>query len=249
MAATALALAAGLAAAQIDLSAGIEWQSGDYGYDETTTATFAPLGLSADFGDWAVNVANAWARIDGPAAVGLLDPTGPRRRGRPEPVDARRSGFSDTSVSVEYRPAPAAAAWYALEAGATLPTGDEGEGLGTGATDVFLLGEAGVDAEPFAVALSVGYRITGAPGWRDPFSLAASVSRRFGREGVAGLGLDYTQPLADGFDPQASVSLFAGRSLAPGLQMDLRAWKGLNRSSGDFGGGLTLRRVLGAAGR
>ncbi|MBL8770150.1 MAG: transporter [Phenylobacterium sp.] len=246
MAPVALVMAAALAVPDLDLSAGLEWQAGDYGLGETTTATFAPVNLSADFGAWALGLSTAWARIDGPADVALLDPSALRRRGQAG-ADEPRSGFTDVAISAEYRPPPAAAAWWALIGGATLPTGDGEKGLSSGSMDVFVIGEAGYDAEPFAVALSVGYRITGEPGWKDPFSLAFSLRRRLGADALAGVTMDYTQPLADGFGPQATVSLFAGRAFGPRLQADVRVWKGLSRESGDFGGGLTLRHALGAA--
>ena len=102
------------------------------------------------------------------------------------------------AVNVAYRPA-AQAAWYGVSAG------DDGEG------DVVLRGEAGYGAAPLSFAVSVDYRVAGAPGWRD----------------------------------QASVSVLAGRALKPRLQVDLRAWKGLNRATGGFGGGLSLRWIPG----
>lgn len=77
----------------------------------------------------------------------------------------------------------------------------------------------------------------------DPDSVAVSFGRRFADESMVFARLDRASAMA-GYEPQTTLTLFAGRPLGQGGKIDLYVWSGLNAARGDFGAGLTLRRTF-----
>lgn len=110
-----------------------------------------------------------------------------------------------------------AARWsLAASGGASLPTGDEDEGLSKGESNVFASLALSYDAGPGAAALSLGRQITGdredeplADTWR----LGVSYALTSEDSSYLGAALDARQaPLPD-IDDGVELTLFAGRAL------------------------------------
>jgi hypothetical protein len=229
-------------------SAGVEWSSGTYGFPESTTARIAPISLTANSGAWQVSLSGAYAEIDGPADVALLE-TPPPTGERPSSVplrSRRREGLTDLTLDAAWTTGrDMSSLWYGFGGGLTLPTGSVAKGLGVGASDIFVHADAGIDLDPVFLSGGAQYRLIKDAMWRDPLSVWLSASRRFGRASLAGAGFSASQGLTSASDGQATVSLFFQRDIGGQVQFDANVWKGLNAVSGDFGVSFSFRRPLG----
>ena len=236
------------------VSFGLDASSGDYGLADDTHVVFAPVSIDITRGGFRAAVSGAWATIDGPADIFLLDsgPAGRRDRGPAAPAaDTERSGLTDLSVEIgwTFSPDPLSAWVVDISAGVSLPTGDEDKGLGSGSTDGF--GAVAVSRDlgsASTVGAVAGYRIVGDRSdfeARDVSNGGVFVSHRLSDRATVAARLDWRQSSDESFDDQADAGLSLSWALNTGAVITTHVFAGLSDSSPAFGGGVSLRAPFG----
>lgn len=233
------------ARSQLDLSAGVEFERGDFGTGSQIEKTTFPLAVEVAKGRIRASAQLPWVRVTAPGNV--IAPTGPL--GLPILVDPTRpatqntrKGLGDLRVGAAYD-LPFQGAFASVRAGAKLPTASVTNGLGTGKTDYLL----GADvAKPLGVVTpfaGMTYTVAGDPeGFelRNSFSGQAGAALRLSKSTSAQLGYAYAQsPVEAGKDDQRIVGgLNAG--VGKSLSLGVYGSGGLSPSAPDVGGGVTL---------
>ncbi|MFT3727204.1 MAG: hypothetical protein QM759_05210 [Terricaulis sp.] len=166
IAAVASAALCGVAHADTRVSfyTGLDYSSGDYGTNSTTTVYSVPLTVRVANGDWAVRASIPYLQIHGDVNVvdvidgGAEAPTTVTRRGT-------ERGFGDTTLSLTrtFSNIVGAHTYLDVTGRVRLPTGDDNKGLGVGATDYGLGGELGVAKDAGGAYINIGRRFLGDP--------------------------------------------------------------------------------------
>jgi hypothetical protein len=155
------------------------------------------------------------------------------------------SGIGDASIAVTYSldAIGDSPAYVDFTGRVRLPTGDEGKGLGVGATDYAALTELGWDGEPGGVFVSAGRRFLGdvdtsdrVDGWQASAGGWVNVSD----SAVIGAYYDWrNSSVRDGEDP-SSVEAYVSWRLNDAWKIELNGGVGLSDASADYTAGLTL---------
>jgi hypothetical protein len=235
---------------QVEISSGIDFESGDFGTQSDIEKTIVPLTLNVGKGRVRASAQLPWVRVTAPANV--IAPTGPL--GLPILIDptrpntrSTRQGVGDLRVNAAYD-LPVQGIFASVRTGAKLPTASSDKGLGTGKADY----SVGADlAKPIGAVTpfaGVTYTIAGDPDGfelRNSFSGQAGAAVRVGKVITAQLGYAFAQsPLKAGDDDQRIVG---GLNAAMGKSLSLGIYGsgGLSDGAPDIGGGVTLGFRLG----
>ena len=133
--------------ASVTWGTGVFYTTGKYGYDEATDIVRIPLDVSVTAGRLTVFGELPWLYADGPAGAVAASQYGgfvtryPRLNARlgltGEADSSSVSGLGDATLGATARlTGKGGPTWAGLTVLATVPTGDEDKGLGTGTTDV-----------------------------------------------------------------------------------------------------------------
>lgn len=238
----------------LTLSTGAEYSSGDYGETSETEVLAVPLAVRVRKGDWALRVSAPYLRITGPADVADFSDTGGGGGGGSSPGDSggaftrsgTQSGIGDTTISLSrtLHPFDDHGAYVEAIGRVRLPTGDEGHGLGTGATDYMLGGELGVSSRGGGAYLGIQRRFLGQPesgierdaGWL----INAGGWRRVAEGWALGGFATWREATKQGRDDPAEVGGYLWRDLSEHLRLTVSAGAGLNDASPDWTSGFRL---------
>jgi len=236
------------------VSFGVDTSSGDYGQTDDTRVVFAPVSIDITRRSFRAALSVAYATIDGPADIFLLDsgPVGRQDRGPAAPVaSTERSGITDLSVEIGWTlpPDPLSAWVIDFSAGVSLPTGDEDKGLGSGSMDGFGAVAVSRDIGPAStVGAVVGYRVVGDRSdfeARDVWNGGVFFSHGLSDRTTVAARLDWRQSSDEAFDDQADAGLSLGWALNTRTVVTAHVFAGLTDSSPAFGGGVNLRVQFG----
>ena len=265
-----LALAAPDALAEPEVRIGVsgETRAGDYGLDETTEEYRVTLDGSVAFDRLFVYASLPFVSVEGPAGAasasatpGLVTRPGLRDRFRRSGMSGETAGNQDQSAdglgdglfgaSLQLT-SPQRPSQFSVFTDATLPTGDEEAGLGTGTTDISIGASAGYTFSATTINLTGGYTFTGDPdetdallAKSDDYTFASlGISHAFSSGVIGGAGLSWAEA-EDGEDPP--LALFANASLPLGERVSLLGYghAGLSEASADYGFGLGLSFSIG----
>ncbi|HPF22281.1 MAG TPA: hypothetical protein PK417_02320 [Hyphomonas sp.] len=247
---------------QASYSTGVFYTTGKYGYDETTDIIRVPLDISVSAGRVTLFADLPWLYADGPAdaaTAGQLGGTAtsrfPRLASRLDGTDPAGSvdGIGDATVGVTTRLTPeTGATWLGVTVMATLPTGDEDKGLGTGSTD--LLAELAVERwmGSWALTGAAGYAWLGDEGEADPEAdppLLALEDYAFARIGVRyrlisggtlGSDLAWTESADPALEDIVELSVSWIVPLSETVSLGTYLSGGLAGDGSDAGAGVTL---------
>ncbi len=255
-----LALAApagGRAAEGLELSAGYDYSSGDYGQDVTTEIEYLPLSLAWTAGPWRAEVTVPYIRVTGNGTVvpgagspmvfdsfgsGLFGMGG----GGGSTTSTRsetRSGLGDVTTRLGYAFAGGNGSFYELSGKIKFGTADEDQGLGTGENDYTLQFDGVIGDGALSPYFTLGYLVTGdsaAFSYRDVPYGSLGLLFRLGEGASAGLGYDYRRATVQGSDDQQQLSAYLGWRFTPDLSATVSALAGFTDASPDYGAGFRL---------
>ncbi|AWV08565.1 transporter [Marilutibacter maris] len=254
-----VAMSAGAQAADgLKLGVGVDYSSGDYDSDTTTTILSVPFTARYTRGDWSFKASLPWVRVDGDPNVlpglGGVDNGNPNGRGR-----GRGNGGGGTTAPAESGAASGIgdlrlAAIYSVDTGSDLgldltgnfklATADEDKGLGTGANDYGVAVDLYRQVGSALLFGGVGYTWLGDSDYIDVDAVANANLGVSWRAGGGNLGLiyDYRQAASDGYDPRSEVTAFYALNAGESTRIQLYGVAGLSDGSPDWGGGVSLTR-------
>ncbi len=154
------------------------------------------------------------------------------------------SGIGDTVVALTYTLDFGDAGLYIdLTGKAKIPTAQSSKGLGTGKTDFIGVVTVSKDIGNFSLYGEGRRRFAGSSAAfpvRDTWGFSTGVSGGIGHGIKLGLDYDWQQASFAGGTPSSEVTGSMTFPLAKALKMQVYATTGLNRSSTDFSGGVSL---------
>lgn len=255
-------LATSLPAAAADgvgFGVGIDYNSGDYGGDTTTTIVSIPFSARLDAGNWTFKASLPWLRVDGDPdvlpSIGLVDNLNPIGRGRGGLLGGtpdegaergRASGIGDLNLTATYSLPLAGAFDVDLSANAKIATADEDKGLGTGANDYGVAIDLSRDFDGTTLFGGIGHTWLGDARYIAIDSARSGnlgVSQRVGR-GRVGLMYDYREAAASGFDHRRDVVGFMTLPSGSAGRLQLHLGKGLSDGGPDWGAGASFTRAF-----
>jgi hypothetical protein len=255
------------AAAQLQLSTGIEYSDGNYGELTSTKAMVVPFSVKVSFGSLALRASVPYVMVRGPADVApVIDDGGGDRSSNSGSgsgggssgsgtsgdssdddifaADRDVHGLGDTSLSAtwSFNRIAATALYVDITWRVRLPTGDQALGLGNGATDFVAQSEIGWDGGKGGVFISGGRRFLEATTAArvDGWQASAGYWRNIGKISVFGVqGTWRDAAIATAPDPR-SVDLFLTRRLSTGWKFEVSGSAGLSDASPDYAVGLNF---------
>lgn len=235
---------------QVEISSGIDFESGDFGTQADIEKTTVPLTVNVEKGRFRASAQLPWVRVTAPANV--IAPTGPL--GLPILIDptrpstrTTRQGLGDLRMNAAYD-LPVPGFFASVRTGAKLPTASADKGLGTGKVDYSVGADVAKPLGAVTPFAGVTYTIAGDPDGfdlRNSFSGRAGAAVRLGKATTAQVGYAFAQnPLEAGDDDQRVVG---GLNAAVGKSLSLGIYGsgGLSDGAPDISGGVTLGFKLG----
>lgn len=234
----------------LSLSVGLEFDSGNYGTEDTTETWRVPFGLEFRKGQYFTGFTIPYISSESTGTLTVSGTSGSGMRSRNTSTSSttvsKASGMGDLNVYAGYNflPDDGGNTVYHVTARVKLGTADEDKGLGTGENDYAV--EAGtltrmVNSNVFA---SIGYQFTGDSSTTDYDNvlyvrLGASISKPERRQ--LGAILDYTQAATPGFDDSIELTGFMNIILPDKNNLYFYVLGGLSDSSPDYGAGVNYR--------
>ncbi|MFM9862876.1 MAG: hypothetical protein ACKVRO_04655 [Micropepsaceae bacterium] len=239
--AAAIGLVSATAAAEADrlnLAAGAEYSTGDYGEPQDTAVWYEFVSARYSIAPWAFKVTVPFLQIDGPATVtddGEVEGGG---------VDRMVNGIGDVSLSTTYTFSWKPEKMYLdLIGRVRLPTGDDDRGLGSGEIDYSLVANLDKGFEGFNVYVEAGRRFLGssvASPREDGWLAGAGISTDLTKETEIGASFAWREAAFEGSADPADVSAYVKHYVTPDLRVNVYALAGLSNGSPNAGGGITL---------
>jgi hypothetical protein len=237
-----LAAGASASGAQLELSAGSEYSSLKLAHGGTSTIWYAPISARLDIGNWTFRATVPYLSITAPESLIVLlddDPTGAgvgnvRPGSESSSLNARTvNGIGDSTLSAVYSfDEIAKSRWYVdLGARVRLPTGNENEGTGIGATDYGLQSEVGYDLDRWGAAISAGRRYLGAVaglGRVDGWQAGSDVWLHLGHGAVIGAYYDWRDASERGLSNPTDAGFYFSYRLSPRWKLRLDTSRALD---------------------
>jgi hypothetical protein len=234
---------------------GFEYSTGRYQEPIATNVVLVPLTAKAYWGDWTFRVSSNLLNIHGPANVTVIDdgtggaggvggviPTGSTV------PPANRNGFGDSTIAADYTFSRMfATPLYAdLSARLRLPTGNAGQGLGSGAVDEIVNAEIGGDWDWGGGYVSAGRRFLGdhkAFVRHDGNQFGAGGWVLFGKYYELGTYYEYRDAVTNTLPDAQDIGAYLSYRLASDWKLQLDASHGLSggAATADVGLYITYR--------
>lgn len=238
----AVAAAPALAEPAAELSAGVEYQQGDYGTGERVETTTARAALRVEDEDFWVAASLPYQRLEAPGNVvgggGLLgiiiDPTRPAER-------EVREGLGDLRVGGGWRLPRLAGVEPGLTAEVKLPTA--ADGLGTGELDFTVGAEAARSFGAVTPFVAVSYTVPGHPETfelRNAFAVRGGVAARLAPALRGTVAYGYAESRSPLVPDEQQVTTGLDIGLSRRLSLGVTGTAGLSDGSPDLGGALRL---------
>ena len=246
---------------RLSFGTGVDYTSGDYDSDTTTTILSVPFNARYESDQWTFKASLPWLRVDGDVGVipglGNVGNSNPNGRGRgrgnqtppPDPTTTETgsaSGIGDLRLSATYAFDTGTALGIDLTGNVKVPTADEDEGLGTGATDYGLALDLYRDFDGTMFFGGVGYQILGETDYvatNDVFgaNLGATHALELGTIGIA---YDWREAASETADDRSELTGFYTLKMDDATKWQFYATKGLSDGSPDWGGGVTVSHAF-----
>jgi hypothetical protein len=254
-------------AVQWQVSTGAEFSSGKYGEAVTTQALVVPLSFKMQTGPLSLRLSVPLVQLQGPADISLvIDDDGGRGSSSGSGSGSGRSGDDDdddedgdpgsgnapdrevqgvgdasASITWAFNDIASTALYVDLAARVRLPTGDEVQGLGNGATDYTAMTEIGWDGVRGGVFVSGGRRmLQSKPGLArvDGWQASAGYWRNIGKRSVFGMQGNWRDASILGAPDVKSIDAYLTRGLGAGWKLEVSGGAGFSDASPDYVVGL-----------
>jgi hypothetical protein len=252
---------------RVQLSAGIDYSSGNFGAVTATEVLVAPVAIKVSNGNWTWRASVPYVSISGPSTVTVIiddnggggsnsgsGSSGSGSSGSSSDDSASSatgtssrtvSGWGDASLSATYSFNKIADSpmYVDLTGRVRLPTGSQRNGIGTGATDYVLLVESGVDIEAGGVYANAGRRFVGdvtGVQRKDGWQASGGGWLNLGDAAVLGAFYDWRESSLVGLEDPSEVGAYLTLSLSRRWKLELNAARPLNDSGADYSAGATL---------
>lgn len=249
----ALLLSAGAAHAEdgLNLGIGVDYSSGEYGTDTTTSIFSVPVTAKYTTGAWAFKASIPWMRVEGDPNVvpglGSVLNLNPRGRGRggltPAPAESgSESGIGDLRLAATYSFDTGTPLGIDFTGNAKIATADEDKGLGTGANDYGVAVDLYRDFDGTLLFGGVGYTALGDSAFIDVDSVLNANGGASWKVGNGSLGAmyDWREAASDDADDRSELTGFYSFPVGERSKLQVYAVKGLSDGSPDWGAGLSL---------
>ena len=243
------------------VSAGVDYSSGKYGLNTSTTIWAAPLILGYSGSAWSVSVTLPYLHVSGPSnvipGIGVVRNTNPQERGRGSGAGAitipttylsgTASGMGDVVAQATFHAIENKDAGFGLDLTGRVKfgTASADKGLGTGQDDygaaIDLYKTLGKGWMAFG---GVAYTRLGSSSYiqlNDVWSANAGVSYAFNQGDSAGLYLFYQQRPADTSYTRQEATLFYSHRIGDTWTLRGYVLGGFADGSPDHGAGLSVR--------
>lgn len=250
---------------RMQLSAGIDYSSGDFGAATATEVLVAPVVIKVSNGSWTWRASVPYVSISGPSTVTVIvddnggggsnsgsGSSGSGSGGSDDSTSSTTgtisrtvSGLGDASLSATYSFNEIAGSplYVDLAGRVRLPTGSQRNGIGTGATDYVLLAETGVDLNAGGVYANAGRRFVGdvtGVQRKDGWQVSGGGWLNLGDAAVLGAFYDWRESSLAGLENPSEAGAYLTLSLSRHWKLELNAAKPLNDSAGDYSAGAML---------
>jgi hypothetical protein len=224
--------------ADLSITTGIDYSTGDYGTDTDTEILVVPVSARVSTGDLRFSASIPYIRIKGAGIVGgdggpiIVDPTSP---------PSTRSGIGDLTLGANYAiPEDRMGIGIDLGTRVKLPTAETG--LGTGKTDVSFSGELSRTFAMVTPFVQAGYRIMGDPDgidlrnvWFGSVGASAAVGRS-----VLLASYDYRQATSALTEDSQEVFGALSTPISRALDLTFYGSAGLSEGAPDVGVGAMI---------
>lgn len=236
----------GILRAEVTLSSGFDYSSGDYGLPVSTQITTIPFSVSYVVNQTTWELSLPYLRINGP---GEVVPGIGRLAGRLLLQKSVNQGLGDLTLGATHQFAvPADQPWsWAAGAEVKFGTASADKSLGTGQDDFATHMDVYYAAGPFTPFLTLGYRWLGNPpgsSLRNHFFGTAGVHWACTEQVTLGLLVDWADKNSAGGTASANYTVSASRTFGPDWQAQLYGVVGRSDNAPDYGGGLSLSRAF-----
>lgn len=243
--AACLAPAAGCALAADEMGGGLHYSTGDYGTGADTEITSLEFVVRRETGPWRVKLTVPYLEITGPGTVipGIGNVGNGNARGRGGGgASGTASGLGDIVAAATYALFLRDGLALDLTGKIKLPTADESQGLGTGATDIRFQVDAYQTLDRLTPFVGVGYTIFGNSSLfalDDAVNFTVGGSYRLDARDSVGLSLDGRERVSAASDEQRELLAFWTRRFGGPWRAQFYFLKGLEDGSPDWGVGAT----------
>lgn len=228
-----------------ELSAGIEYEEGDYGTGQRVETISAPARLHVSAGPLQFSATLPYVRIDAPGNLvgggGLLglpiivDPTRPATR-------ERREGLGDLRLGAAYT-LPSRSIGLTFSSEVKIPTASAAKGIGTGEMDFALGAELSKTIGRVTPFVGIGYTLPGDP---DGYELRNSLSARAGAalqmspKVRSHVSYGYARSVSPLIPDEQQIATGINANLSRRLSIGAFGSAGLSEGAPDIGAGLQL---------
>lgn len=222
----------------VQLNAGVDYSSGDYGDTVDTDFLAVPIGVKYQADNFYFKASTAYLDVKGPSGVipgdgGVNTPGG---------AITSRSGIGDTWLTAGYSLGIGRSTWFDAVGKVKLPTASEAKALGTGTTDFVAQGELLHSFGAMSVSAHGGRRFNGSSdlyALRDVWLAGAGVYFK-GHRTTVGLDYDWRQGATSTSPDISELTASLTYKMTDALRLQGYAYTGLADGSPDLGGGLQV---------
>ena len=229
-------------AAETTVSIGIDYNTGDYGGDESTDIVYVPLIVKYETGPWIGKLTVPYIRITGPGDVipdiGRVGPGTATRR--------TEQGLGDVVASLTRAVYSGQNLLLDATGKVKFATANEDRNLGTGENDYSAQVDAYLPAGKLTPLATLGYRVLGDPpgtNLDNVFYASAGFTYAVDKGLNAGAIFDYREASSARAEARRELLLFASKKLQPGWSLQGYGIRGFSDDSPDWGVGLILSRA------
>ncbi|KUO52986.1 MAG: hypothetical protein APF82_09200 [Sphingomonadales bacterium BRH_c42] len=236
-------LAASPAAAQdyVQIGAGVDYSSGDYGELEDTDFLAIPFNLKYQSDDdWYVRAAISWLDVKGPS--GIIPGDGGVNPGPSGGEVTSRSGIGDVILTAGYSFDVGANTYFDAVGKVKIPTASETKFLGTGSTDFTAQGELLHVMGDVSLGLTGGRRFNGSSDLFDLRDVWLAGGGIYYTAEQVSLGLDYEwrEGSVIGSPDRSEATASLTYKLSEALRLQGYGYTGFADGSPDLGGGVQV---------
>jgi len=229
---------------EVRWSTGVDFTSGEYADNQTTSILYIPFSAKALFGDFEAKVTVPYIRIKGPGTVVGGGDVGPINRNRAANIITTQGGLGDVTASLTYTKFMQDNTLFVDFTGKVkLPTASAEKNLGTGLTDFTtqidvtkIIGGANL----FATA---GYRFIGSSDTlvlRNGFLGSLGASFNVSDRASLGLIYDYRQSASLRAENPSELTGFVSWKLSRKIRLQTYGIVGFSSGSPDTGVGMQI---------
>lgn len=226
-----------------NLSAGVEYSTGNYGTTSTTDVYSLPVSALYESGAWALKITVPYLVVSGAGDVVVSGRSSGRHSTSQTMMSSTRSGLGDVVATASYNMYADADFTSAIDLTGRIKFGTASKGLGSGANDYAAQVDAYKSLGGFTPSLSLGYEVVGSSAelpTNNVYYGMLGASYAFGEKTRGGAEYRYAQQASATSYEQSELSLYASRQIAGEIYLRGYLLKGFASGSPDYGMGLSV---------